>query len=106
IREREKDCEIVYPRVEGYRVELPEERIAAHFTNDHRLRLTPELVGPCKVRMEPLVGGGIDLSLEEVSEAIPPSPISFNLAKHLLYMRFRDPGEEPPLYLFGQIQRV
>ena len=32
-----------------------------------------------------------------------PSAISYHLAKHLLYTSFRDPGEEPPLHLFGQI---
>jgi type III restriction enzyme len=35
-----------------------------------------------------------------------PTEISFRLAKHLLYTRFRDPGQEPPLHLFGQIKRV
>ena len=41
--------EITFPRVEGYRVALPDERIDAHFTNNSRLVLTPEKVGPCRV---------------------------------------------------------
>jgi type III restriction enzyme len=105
IKERKRQCEIVFPRVEGYRVELPDERITAHFGDDHRLRLTPELVGPCVVRMEPLVGEGIDLNMETF-DSVRPSTISYHLAKHLMYTRFREPGEEPPLHLFGQIQRV
>src|SRR5215469_3535158 len=36
--------EITFPRVEGYRVELPDERIVAKFTDDSRLILTPEEV--------------------------------------------------------------
>jgi type III restriction enzyme len=48
--------EITFPRVEGYRVELPEERIIAKFNNDSRLFLTPEEVGPCKVLLEGIVG--------------------------------------------------
>jgi type III restriction enzyme len=38
--------EIRFPRVEGYRVELPEERLAAEFNEDSVLELTPDLVGP------------------------------------------------------------
>jgi type III restriction enzyme len=37
---------IRFPRVEGYRIELPEERLRAKFTADSVLDLTPELVGP------------------------------------------------------------
>ncbi len=39
-------CEIRFPRVEGYRVELPEERLSAAFNDDSTLVLTPDLVGP------------------------------------------------------------
>src|SRR5208337_5355650 len=40
--------EIVFPRVEGYRVELPGERLQAQFSADSRLTLTPENVGPAR----------------------------------------------------------
>ena len=39
-------CEIRFPRVYGYRIELPEERLSAEFDDDSTLVLTPELVGP------------------------------------------------------------
>ena len=35
-----------FPRVAGYRVELPEERLTAKFNDDSVLDLTPDLVGP------------------------------------------------------------
>ena len=38
--------EFAFPRVEGYRVELPDTRLEAKFGPDHLLRLTPALVGP------------------------------------------------------------
>jgi type III restriction enzyme len=97
--------EITFPRVEGYRVELPDERIVAKFTDDSRLVLTPEEIGPCKVLLEGIVGEGVELNTA-VLEALRPSSISFHLAKRLLYTRFRDPGQEPPLHLFGQIKRL
>jgi type III restriction enzyme len=43
----ERDAlEIRFPRVEGYRVELPEERLIADFNEDSILVLSPDLVGP------------------------------------------------------------
>lgn len=97
--------EITFPRVEGYRVELPEERIVAKFTDDSRLVMTPETLGPTRVLLEGIVGEGVELDTAAL-EAIRPSSISFHLAKHLLYTRFREHGEEPPLHLFGQIKRI
>ncbi len=43
----ERDAlEIQFPRVQGYRVELPNERLEAIFNQDSTLVLTPDLVGP------------------------------------------------------------
>jgi type III restriction enzyme len=48
--------EIVFPRVEGYRVELPAERLEATFGPDHVLHLTPELVGPSVTKNQGIIG--------------------------------------------------
>ena len=104
VREREA-LEIRFPRVEGYRVELPNERLTAQFTSDSVLHLTPELVGPCTVLLEGIVGEGVTLDVNHL-EKVRPSTISYNLAKHLLFTHFRDPGEEPKLHLFGQLKRI
>ena len=45
IRPERDALEIRFPRVEGYRVELPEERLTAEFNDDSVLELTPDLVG-------------------------------------------------------------
>ena len=55
--------EIRFPRVEGYRVELPEERLAAKFTADSTFTLSPDIVGPSITRNEGIIGEGIDLTL-------------------------------------------
>ncbi len=34
-----------------------------------------------------------------------PAPL-FHLTKHLLYSKWRDPGEEPKIHLFGQLKRI
>src|SRR6185369_16269615 len=56
--------EIRFPRVEGYRVELPEERLAADFNDDSILLLTPDLVGPSITKNSGIIGESVDLSLE------------------------------------------
>jgi type III restriction enzyme len=97
--------EIRFPRVEGYRVELPEDRLAANFTPDSTLELTPDLVGPSVTKNQGILGEGVDLTVKHL-EGMRRSTILFHLAKHLLYTKFRDPGEEPKLHLFGQLKRI
>ena len=53
--------EIRFPRVEGYRVELPEERLTAAFDEDSTFVLTPDLVGPSVTRNAPIIGEEVDL---------------------------------------------
>jgi type III restriction enzyme len=56
-RAPERDAlEIRFPRVEGYRVELPEERLTADFNDDSILELSPDLVGPPITRNSGIIG--------------------------------------------------
>ncbi len=69
----ERDAlEIRFPRVEGYRVELPEERLTADFNEDSILELSPDLVGPSVTRNSGIIGEGVDLSLEHLGDMRPP----------------------------------
>jgi len=97
--------EIRFPRVEGYRVELPEERLEAKFNEDSLLVLTPELVGPSITRTEGIIGEGVDLTLEHLEDT-RKSTVLFHVTKRLLYTKYRDPGDEPELHLFGQLKRI
>ncbi|MGD0542493.1 MAG: DEAD/DEAH box helicase family protein, partial [Tepidisphaeraceae bacterium] len=102
----ERDAlEIQFPRVEGYRVELPEERLTADFNADSILELSPDLVGPSITRNSGIIGEGVDMSLEHLGD-IRPSSLVFHLTQRLLYTKWRDPGEEPKLHLFGQLKRI
>jgi type III restriction enzyme len=99
------ELEITFPRVEGFRVDLPSENLTAAFDENSRLVLTPREIGPCEVLMQGIVGEGITLT-PEVIAAVRPSEISFQLAKHLLYRDFRDGDGFPRQHLFPQIQRI
>ena len=105
VRPERDALEIRFPRVAGYRVELPGERLKAKFNEDSVLELTPDLVGPTMTKNQGIIGEGVDLNLVHTGE-IRPSTVLFNLTKHLLYKKYRDPGEEPKLHLFGQLKRV
>ena len=105
IRPERDALEIRFPRVEGYRVELPEERLTAEFNDDSILVLTPDLVGPSKTHNAGIIGEGVDLDLEHLRD-LRPSSLVFNVTQRLLYTKWRDPGEEPKLHLFGQLKRI
>jgi type III restriction enzyme len=104
IKER-ANLEIVFPRVSGYRRDLPSEKLDAAFDEDSRLEITPLDIGPTSVVMEGIVGAGVTIT-PQVLERLRPSEISFNLAKHLLYVHFRDEDGFPKQHLFPQIQRL
>ena len=105
VRPERDALEICFPRVAGYRVELPEERLEAEFNKDSVLELTPDLVGPSITRNQGIIGEGVDLNLVHTND-LRTSTLLFHLTQRLLYTKFRDPGEEPKLYLFGQLKRI
>jgi len=98
-------CEIKFPRVAGYRVELPQERLTAEYDDEAILTLTPDNVGPSITRNEGIIGEGVDLNLIHTN-TLRTSTLVYHLTQRLLYTKWRDPGEEPKLYLFGQLKRI
>lgn len=98
-------CEIRFPRVEGYRVELPEERLTAKFTDESTYALTPDVVGPSSTRNEGIIGEGVDLTLVHTGD-VRRSTILYHLTTHLLLTKWRDGGAEPRYSLFGQLKRI
>ena len=105
VRPERDALEIRFPHVLGYRVELPEERLTAVFNDDSILELTPDLVGPSITKNAGIIGQDIDLNLEHL-EDLRRSTLLFHVTQRLLYTKWRDPGEEPKLHLFGQLKRI
>jgi type III restriction enzyme len=97
--------EIRFPRVEGYRVELPEERLTAEFNGDSVLELTPDLVGPSITQNAGIIGEVVDLNLKHLGD-LRHSTLLFHLTQRLLYTKWRDPDGEAQLHLFGQLKRI
>ncbi|MDV6317833.1 BPTD_3080 family restriction endonuclease [Chromohalobacter sp. HP20-39] len=105
MRPERDSLEIRFPRVEGYRVELPEERLNAQFNEDSIYELTPAIVGPSITKNSGIIGETADLSLAHIRD-MRHSTLLFNITQRLLTTKWRDPGEQPKLHLFGQLKRI
>ena len=105
IRPERDALEIQFPRVEGYRVELPEERLRADFNKDSVLELTPDLVGATETRNSGIIGEMVDLNLVHTGD-VRPSQVIYELTSHLVLSKCPDANGEPQLHLFGQLKRL
>ncbi|WP_165227536.1 BPTD_3080 family restriction endonuclease [Aquisphaera insulae] len=74
--------EIRFPRVVGYRFELPSDRLAARFDPSHRVVLTTQDI-PTTTLNAPIVGQDARLTLEAARD-LRPQAVAFHLASHLL----------------------
>ena len=102
----ERDAlEIIFPRVQGYYKEFPEDRLEAKFEEDHGLNLTPELTGPTETENEAIFGRGVILSPQHLGE-VRSGFVLYRLTKHLLDKKFLDTNGEPKMYLFGQLRKI
>jgi type III restriction enzyme len=105
VRPDRDHLEITFPHVEGYRVELPKETLQAKFSEDSKMRLTPEEVGPTKSVIQGIIGEGIELTVD-VLGSIRPSAISYALARELLFRKFQDADGRPKMHLFLPLQKI
>ena len=64
--------------MQGYRIELPDERLEAEFNDDSTFVLTPEYIGPTRTRNEGIIGEGVDLDLEHLRD-LRPSTLVYHL---------------------------
>jgi type III restriction enzyme len=62
-------------------------------------------VGPSITQNSGIIGESVNLSLDHL-EDMRPSSLVFQVTQRLLYTKFRDPGQEPELHLFGQLKRI
>ena len=85
-------CEITFPRLLGYRYDLPGERITATFTEDSKLSLSTADI-PTKTENAPIVGESSIHDLNDLKRR-RPNEVAFLLAKLTLEKYFRQDGQE------------
>ena len=105
MRPERDHLEITFPRVSGYREDPPKEDLIANFTDDSRLDLTPDLVGPTQTRNEGIIGEGVDLNLVHTGD-LRTSSLVLHLTKRLLETKWRDPNQDIKMHLFGKLRNV
>jgi type III restriction enzyme len=106
VRPERDALEITFPNVQGYRVELPDTQLTAAFSEkDSTLELTPNLVGATITQNSGIIGESVDLNVKHL-EDVRESTVAFELTRHLIFTKYRDPGEDPKIYLFGQLKRI
>ncbi len=105
VRPQRDACEIRYPRVEGYRIDLPSEELDVEFTAESILELSTDLIGPTEARNQGIIGKPVDLNLIHTGK-VRAKTIAFELAQQLLETRFRDANEDPKQHLYFPLVRV
>lgn len=97
--------EIRFPRVEGYRTELGQERITAEFTPDSTLELTPEIVGATTTVNAGIIGEEANLTLDHLTDMRMAS-IQLRLAEWIVRRRMTEDGERPNTGLILQMKPI
>lgn len=105
IRPERDHLEIRFPRVSGYRVELPDTKLEARFTPDSTLTLTPLLIGPSHTRNSGIIGESVDLNLVHTRD-LRQSTLMMHLTMRLIQNQYRDPDGVPENQLFGKLKPI
>jgi type III restriction enzyme len=95
------DCEISFPRIVGYRVELPDERLHADFGEDSRLVLTKKEL-PSTTEVAGVVGAVEAHTLADLRSK-REQQVAFQLARLVLDRFMRDKLDNPRPWLFPQL---
>jgi len=96
--------EITFPRLQGYRYELPSEKLAAHFTDDSKFVLSTQDI-PTTTENAPIVGESTILTLDDLKNR-RMQEVAFLLAKLTLEKYFYDNDGNAKPWLFPQILAI
>lgn len=94
-------CEITFPRLVGYRYDMPGERLTATFTEESKLALSTADI-PTKTENAPIVGESSIHTLDDLRRR-RPNEVAFSLAKLTLERYFRDDDGNDKPWLFPQL---
>lgn len=96
--------EITFPRLEGYRYDLPRERLTAQFNEDSEMSLSTADI-PTKTENAPIVGETSIHTLDDL-KCHREQEVAFLLAKLTLEKYFRDDDGNIKPWLFPQLTAI
>jgi type III restriction enzyme len=105
MRPERDHLEIRFPRVEGYRTELPQEKLTAAFNDSHTLVIDPTLVGPSVNINSGIIGEEAEMTLKHLKD-LRRSSIIFELTSRVLARHFTDPGQAMKMHLFMPLKAI
>ena len=105
VRPERDHLEITFPRVTGYRVDLPRDELSAEFNEDSTLELTPDLIGATRTRNEAIIGEGVDLDLRHTRD-MRTAAIAYRLTRRLITTRWQDANQDSEASLFFSLKRI
>lgn len=94
--------EITYPRVEGYRYELNEKKLAAHFTEESKIIIENE---PTEVTLGGVIGEEFKETLEKIKE-LRYGNIIIRLTEALLKKYYTDAEGSEKYWLAPQLRKI
>jgi len=97
-------CEITFPRLTGYRYELPAERLSAKFTEDSKMALSTADI-PTKTENAPIVGETSIHTLDEL-KLRREQEVIFLLSKFVSERYLRDAENNAKPWLFPQLLKI
>jgi len=95
------EARIIYPRLAGYRIELPDEPMYANFTDQSHLTLTTDDM-PTEVVVSGLIGDQGTHTLDDL-KAKREQEIAYRLARRVMEFFDRDREEDPRPWYFPQV---
>lgn len=93
--------EMTFPRLTGYRYEMPDEKLKATFTDESNFILSTHDI-PTKVQLDPIVGESSIHTLDDLKKK-RVQEVAFLLAKLTLENHFQDDEGNIKPYLFPQV---
>ena len=97
-------CEITFPRLDGYRYELPAERLTAEFSEDSRLTLSTQSC-PTKTENAPIVGQTQLHTLDDY-KVVRLQTVAFEIARTVLEQYFTDADHNRREWLFPDLVAI
>jgi type III restriction enzyme len=98
------DLRITFPKLDGYRVEIPDQELRYEFDERSRLHVTPNEVA-FWVQTQGVVGAAAEQDLNDLRDA-RPQQVAFEIARTLLRRHYAALDDAPRPWLFPQLLKV
>lgn len=100
--EREEQYEIIFPRVQGYRYEIDETKLAAKFTEESKIIIENE---PTQIKLSGVVGEETEEKMEKIRER-REGEVIMRLTQGLLKRYYTDAEGNEKYWIIPQLQKI